>query len=247
MNLFRSEWSWSRFVYRGQARVLLASLVVLGGGGQFVEGCTPRVPSSKAPTTGGGVSPGAEADMMTSWRTLGEAAEDGFDAVREGHWSEARGRGDVLRQARERLSSRGARLAEVDAAISRWKAALGSEGRLQALTAANELTALAAEAVAPRESAVERALVKLDVQGRALFIDGEGALVARLEEDKSALAQTWAGLRPEALARHAEVQAGAFDALLGTLLSESSPERVATLASQELEQVDVLERVLLPH
>ncbi|MEI6862324.1 MAG: hypothetical protein WCL04_08735 [Verrucomicrobiota bacterium] len=177
---------------------------------------------------------------------FGESAEGAYDHSAANDWTKAEADVAELKTGLAKLAAEKiGPAAEFTATTTALEKSVKAKDRLSAMTAANELTRLAAEASRSFGPAIPVDVTLLDCVGRDVENAVEKADTARVKTAVTAVRAAWDKARPlvEAQKPKGVKPAAEFSATVAELEKTSGLKQTGTLAKHLLDQVDDLEKV----
>ncbi len=130
------------------------------------------------------------------------------------------------------------------AELAKLSTALDAKSRVAAMSAANELTRLAAEAGRAFSPKLPTEILLLDYEGREVMIQAEQGESARMKAVIASIRASWDKVRPVAEAKRGSAKpVAAFSAAVAALEHNTEAGKVAGLAQTLLDRVDDLEEL----
>jgi len=175
-------------------------------------------------------------------------AEDVFDLAKAGKWKRASKKLIVLEKTERNLTAN-ANLLGADSlsalakSTSDLERAVTARSRLDAMLAANKITAIAALIAKPFKQSVPTNVVLLDYYGRELEIWSEMKNANKLADIVNKMHLTWQHLMPTLIAEGGSKEIKKFGEIMKHLEAAKTPEEYGRLAASVLDEVDNLEKV----
>lgn len=176
---------------------------------------------------------------------IGHDAENLYDWARLGDWTKAQSDLAALKTAVANLESTGqvTDLHGADELLATIDQAVQAHDARALMHAANELTRAAAEINRQFHPQVPVEVTLLDYDGRELELWSDEGNMAKLNETRSKLRETWDAVRPAVVAKGGNTESAQFDALIAQLTKATTPKDFAATATPILDSVDLLENV----
>jgi len=187
---------------------------------------------------------GRAADVPAPLNDFGEAAESAYDHVAAKDWKGAASDLKDTKAALEKMSKAKLATAGFAAELAKLSTALDAKSRLAAMSAANELTRLAAEAGRTFAPKLPTEILLLDYEGREVVIQAEQGDPVRIRTAIASIRASWDKVRPVAEAKRGSAKpVAAFSAAVAALEHNTEVGKVAGLAKTLLDRVDDLEEL----
>lgn len=230
----------------------LLALVIVGGTavGALVGGPTLATavtkPRAHPDANTGAAAPAPAQSPPQALLDSGEFGENIYDLAKVGDWGEANRRYGRLKSSASEIRAGFASRPmthRLEEAVERVGAAIVARDRLSAMEQANQVTAAAADMLAPFNAGVPLHITKLDFYGRELEVWSAFKDETRLRATVRELRITWDAVRPLVESRGGEAAAKHFAGIVSRVEAANSFAEYAQLATPLLDDVDVLEGV----
>lgn len=178
--------------------------------------------------------------------TMGETAENVYDAAKVANWKLATTKTLALKEAVHTLPPRSKAMVNqfrLNLRLQNLRGAVQSHQKWAAMHEANRVTLFAAKLSRDFAPRVPVEVTLLDVYGRDLEIGALSQDRVYLAKAQRDLAATWTRIRPAVIKRGGARQARTFGALVTSVQKAQTPVQFARLANPVLDEVDNLEKV----
>jgi glyoxylate carboligase len=211
----------------------------------FAALCVPAMPQNNAqPSQARSSSP-----VPAAITSIGESAEDLYDAAKTEHWDEATKKLAELQAARQQLPKVAGDVAledQIQNSITQLGITVVVKDQLRTMQQANIITRDAAELSDHYQRTLPLQVALLDFYGRQLETASLTDNTMQLTQTAKNLAQTWQALRPVILQKGGSTQAADWDKLVQQIQSANKASEYKKLAKVVDDQVDQLEQFLAP-
>lgn len=173
-----------------------------------------------------------------------EAAESAYDHAAAKDWKNASAELTDVRAAMEKLARVNPAPAGFAGGITKLSAAIDAKDRLAAMSAANELTRLAAEAGRASAPKLPPEIMLLDYAGREVIIQSGKGDPVQARAAIVLVRSLWDKVRPAVEAKRGGAKTAAdFSAAVAALEHNTAAGNIEALAKTLLDRVDDLEEV----
>jgi hypothetical protein len=190
-------------------------------------------------------SPPQSAGAAATLKSVGEYAENVYDAARDEKWDDAAAKLATLKAAAQGIPAQAnkALVTQIQNSIKQMDVTVPVKDQVRTMREANLITRDAAELGTNLHEQIPLGVTYLDFYGRQLEIASRTGDMARLKSTTNDLAATWQKLRPAVMQHSGNDEAEQWDKLVQQIQSADKASDYKKLAEDELEEVDRLENL----